>query len=59
MLVIVGLSSTHYSADSNVKTYVWPMIAGLVLLAGVFIDSVRNFYIEKRDEKSSETEPLL
>ena len=49
MLVIVGLSSTHYSAEDNINTYVWPIIGGLVILAVVFIDSVRNFYIEKRD----------
>ena len=59
LLVIVGLSSTHASANDNVTTYVWPIVAGLVIMALFFINSVWNFYIEKRDEKSSESEPLL
>ena len=58
MLLIIGLTHPGTGKD-EMWWYFWPTLAVLIVLAIVFIDSVRNFYIEKRDEKASITQPML
>ena len=43
--------------DKSSSSLVWPITGGLVILAVVFVDSARNFYIEKRDENASARAP--
>ena len=52
MLIIIGLTHPGTGKD-EMWWYFWPTLAVLIVLAIVFVDSVRNFYIEKRDEKAS------
>ena len=52
MLLIIGLTHPGTGKD-EMWWYFWSILAGMIVLAVVFIDSAKNFYYEKRDEQAS------
>ena len=59
VLFLGWLVTNSYLVKDDQTPILLTLAIAIIILAGVFIDSVKNFYIEKRDEMASEKEPLL
>ena len=59
VLFLGWLITNSYLVKDDQTPILLTLAIAIIILAGVFIDSVKNFYTEKRDEMASEKEPLL